>query len=54
MMKKKLLPLILFLLTALPSAAQELDFGYNEPWTAKTLYNPSRKADESLPQLCKA
>ncbi len=54
MMKKKLLPLILFLLTALPSAAQELDFGYNEPWTAKTLYNPSRKADESWPQLCKA
>lgn len=28
--------------------------GYEEPWTARLLYNPGRRFDNSWPQLCKA
>ena len=40
--------------SAQPNGDDGLLMGYDEPWTARLLYNPGRRFDNSWPQLCKA
>ena len=56
-MKRLLLMSLAFIAisaSAQPNGDDGLLMGYDEPWTARLLYNPGRRFDNSWPQLCKA